>query len=336
MNWHGKRYYSFDSFLKNYFGEKIYKVSLDGGFTCPNRDGTLGTGGCIFCSEGGSGDFASSAALSVTDQITAGIEMVSRKIENGKYIAYFQAFTNTYGPIEKLEGLYMEAINDPRIVALAIGTRPDCLPAEVLELLNQLNKIKLKYPVVMCSEHCNLPDVSFVSIDDVYSSQIAVNYLLSIGRTRIALINSQLTNAYARYREKGFLDALGKAGMQANNNWILHITEFDFDIAVSVITSLLKQAERPDALYCVSDVYGAAAIKAIQNFGLRVPEDIAVVGFDNNDLSKMVVPSLTTINQPKKQLGHQACEMLINLIENPSTPTQHILLDTELIVRSST
>ena len=201
---------------------------------------------------------------------------------------------------------------------------------------DQLNKIKLKYPVVMCSEHCNLPDVSFVSIDDVYSSQIAVNYLLSIGRTRIALINSQLTNAYARYREKGFLDALGKAGMQANNNWILHITEFDFDIAVSVITSLLKQTERPDALYCVSDVYGAAAIKAIQNFGLRVPEDIAVVGFDNIDLSKMVVPSLTTINQPKKQLGHQACEMLINLIENPSTPTQHILLDTELIVRSST
>ena len=82
-----------DSFLKNYFGEKIYKVSLDGGFTCPNRDGTLGTGGCIFCSEGGSGDFASSSCLSVTDQISAGIEMVSKKIENEKYIAYFQAFT---------------------------------------------------------------------------------------------------------------------------------------------------------------------------------------------------------------------------------------------------
>ena len=142
MNWHGKRYYSFDSFLKNYFGEKIYKVSLDGGFTCPNRDGTLGTGGCIFCSEGGSGDFASSACLSVTDQITAGIKMVSKKIENGKYIAYFQAFTNTYGPIEKLKSLYMEAVNDPRIVALAIGTRPDCLPPEVLDLLERLNKIK--------------------------------------------------------------------------------------------------------------------------------------------------------------------------------------------------
>ena len=142
MNWYGKRYYSFDSFLKNHFGEKIYKVSLDGGFTCPNRDGTLGTGGCIFCSEGGSGDFASSACLSITDQITDGIEMVSKKIEKGKYIAYFQAFTNTYGPIEKLEALYMEAINDQRIVALAIGTRPDCLPPEVLNLLERLNQIK--------------------------------------------------------------------------------------------------------------------------------------------------------------------------------------------------
>lgn len=142
MNWHGKRYYSFDSFLKNYFGEKIYKVSLDGGFTCPNRDGTIGTGGCIFCSEGGSGDFASSCDLSVTEQITTGIEMVSKKIENGRYIAYFQAFTNTYGPIEKLESLYMEAIHDPRIVALAIGTRPDCLPGEVLDLLDRLNHIK--------------------------------------------------------------------------------------------------------------------------------------------------------------------------------------------------
>ena len=117
MNWHGKRYYSFDSFLKNYFGKKIYKVSLDGGFTCPNRDGTLGTGGCIFCSEGGSGDFASSATLSVTDQITAGIEMVSRKIENGKYIAYFQAFTNTYGQSMIRESLLLRSVPD-RIACL--------------------------------------------------------------------------------------------------------------------------------------------------------------------------------------------------------------------------
>ena len=140
MNWHGKRYYSFDSFLKNYFGKKIYKVSLDGGFTCPNRDGTLGTGGCIFCSEGGSGDFASSAALSVTDQITTGIEMVSRKIENGKYIAYFQAYTNTYAPVEELRRKYDEALAQKNVVALSIATRPDCLDKDVLDYLEELNK----------------------------------------------------------------------------------------------------------------------------------------------------------------------------------------------------
>ena len=142
MNWHGKRYYSFDSFLKNYFGEKIYKVSLDGGFTCPNRDGTLGTGGCIFCSEGGSGDFAASAALSITRQIDSQIEMLSAKRPIHKYIAYFQAYTNTYAPVPYLERIFTEAISHPGIVALSIGTRPDCLGEDVIELLSRLNKRK--------------------------------------------------------------------------------------------------------------------------------------------------------------------------------------------------
>ena len=142
VRWGEKRYYSLDYYLKTTYGEKLYKISLDGGMTCPNRDGTLGNHGCIFCSAGGSGDFASSAALSVTDQITAGIEMVSRKIENGKYIAYFQAFTNTYAPVEILRAKYSEAINHPDIVALSIATRPDCLGDDVIELLDEMNKIK--------------------------------------------------------------------------------------------------------------------------------------------------------------------------------------------------
>lgn len=142
MDWHGKRYYSFDSFLKNRFGEKIYKVSLDGGFTCPNRDGTIGTGGCIFCSEGGSGDFASDARLSVSDQITQGISLVAAKNPSSRYIAYFQAFTNTYAPVSRLRKLFTEAIEDSRIAALAIGTRPDCLPDNVLALLKELNERK--------------------------------------------------------------------------------------------------------------------------------------------------------------------------------------------------
>lgn len=142
MDWHGKRYYSFDSFLKNTFGEKIYKVSLDGGFTCPNRDGTIGTGGCIFCSEGGSGDFASDARLSIQDQITQGISLVAAKNSSSRYIAYFQAFTNTYAPVSRLRQLFTEAMEDPRIAALAIGTRPDCLPSDVLSLLKELNNQK--------------------------------------------------------------------------------------------------------------------------------------------------------------------------------------------------
>lgn len=142
MDWHGKRYYSFDSFLKNTFGEKIYKVSLDGGFTCPNRDGTIGTGGCIFCSESGSGDFASDARLSIQDQITQGISLVAAKNPSSRYIAYFQAFTNTYAPVSRLRQLFTEAMEDPRIAALAIGTRPDCLPSDVLSLLKELNNQK--------------------------------------------------------------------------------------------------------------------------------------------------------------------------------------------------
>ena len=142
MNWDGKRDYSFNSYLKQTFGEKVYKISLNGGFTCPNRDGTLGTRGCIFCSEGGSGDFAPDAALPIGEQIEEGIRMIRQKTDASKYIAYFQAFTNTYAPYEKLHSLFYDAILRQEIVGLAVGTRPDCLPPDVLELLDELNQIK--------------------------------------------------------------------------------------------------------------------------------------------------------------------------------------------------
>lgn len=135
-------YLSLNEYLKNTFGCKVYKLAIDGGFTCPNRDGTLDNRGCIFCSGYGSGDFAISSKLSVTEQIELAKEKVSKKISDGKYIAYFQSFTNTYGPIDVLRTKFTEAINHPDIVALSIGTRPDCLPIEVLDLLSELNKIK--------------------------------------------------------------------------------------------------------------------------------------------------------------------------------------------------
>lgn len=136
------KYTTLNSYLKEKFGCKVYKISLDCGFTCPNRDGTLGNGGCIFCSEGGSGDFAESRTLGVTEQIESGKEKVKNKIKSGKYIAYFQAFTNTYADVNTLEKMFSEAINHPDIVALSIATRPDCLEQEKVELLSRLNKIK--------------------------------------------------------------------------------------------------------------------------------------------------------------------------------------------------
>lgn len=136
------KYTTLNSYLKKRFGCKVYKLAINGGFTCPNRDGTLGTRGCIFCSRGGSGEFAESKEKSVTQQIDNGKKRVEKKIKDGKYIAYFQAFTNTYAPLCKLRSLYTEAINHPDIVALSIGTRPDCLDDDVLELLDEMNKIK--------------------------------------------------------------------------------------------------------------------------------------------------------------------------------------------------
>ncbi|MCR5847820.1 MAG: TIGR01212 family radical SAM protein [Lachnospiraceae bacterium] len=136
-------YYSLNNYLKDTFHTKVYKISINAGFTCPNRDGTLDTRGCIFCSGAGSGDFSGSSSLSISEQIEEGKKRVASKIGNdGKYIAYFQAFTNTYAPVEKLRTIYEEAINHPDIVAISIGTRPDCLPPDVLDLLEELNRLK--------------------------------------------------------------------------------------------------------------------------------------------------------------------------------------------------
>ena len=131
-----------NSRLKAQYGCKVYKLALSSGCSCPNRDGTRGTRGCIFCSAGGSGDFAADAALSITDQIESQISILSQKRPIHKYIAYFQAYTNTYAPVEYLEKIFTEAISHPKIVALSIGTRPDCLSPEIVALLSRLNKQK--------------------------------------------------------------------------------------------------------------------------------------------------------------------------------------------------
>lgn len=140
--WDEKRYHSLNYHLRKTYGEKLYKISLDGGMTCPNRDGTLGTRGCIFCSKGGSGDFAASKVLSITEQIETGKQQAARKYTGNSYIAYFQAYTNTYAPAAYLRQIFTEAIQNPNIRILSIATRPDCLGPDVISLLKELAAIK--------------------------------------------------------------------------------------------------------------------------------------------------------------------------------------------------
>lgn len=137
-----KHYYSLNEYYKNRFNKKVYKISINGGMTCPNRDGTLGTKGCIFCSEGGSGEFSASAELRISEQLKSAIERVKTKTKDNLFIAYFQPFTNTYASTDYLRRIFYEAIEPDCIVGLSIATRPDCLDYEKLELLKELNLIK--------------------------------------------------------------------------------------------------------------------------------------------------------------------------------------------------
>lgn len=142
MLWGGRRYRSFDFMIKEKFGEKLYKIALDGGMSCPNRDGKISYGGCIFCSNSGSGDFASRLCGSVDEQLSRAKELVRNKYSGSGYIAYFQAYTNTYADVAYLEHLFRSIVERDDIKALSIATRPDCLPGDVVDLIAQLNKIK--------------------------------------------------------------------------------------------------------------------------------------------------------------------------------------------------
>lgn len=144
QHWGDKPFYSLDYYLKQVFGEKVYKVSLNGGMTCPNRDGSLGTDGCIFCSSGGSGEFAATKTGTIYEQIQQGIDIIRKhgKHTGNKFIAYFQAYSNTYAPASYLEDLYIQALSHPDIVAMSVGTRPDCFNQDIFALIEKCNRIK--------------------------------------------------------------------------------------------------------------------------------------------------------------------------------------------------
>lgn len=164
-----KRYYSLNEYYKSKYGKKVYKLSLNGGMTCPNRDGTLDTRGCIFCGNGGSGEFAESFRLSVSEQIERAKSRVRAKTHDNAYIAYFQPFSNTYASVEYLRKLYYEAIAPDEIVGLSVATRPDCLPDDVLSLLDEINKVK---PVTV--------ELGLQTIHESTAEYIRRGYMLSV------------------------------------------------------------------------------------------------------------------------------------------------------------
>ncbi len=223
---------------------------------------------------------------------------------------------------------YLKLIQNHSIAGMLILS-----PAPGSDLMDQL---RFRCPIVMCSEYAEDYGISYVSIDDVLASEKAVNYLISTGCRKIAFLNCSLQFKYARHREKGYLKAVKAAGLEQNPSWISHVPYINYQLAFSNAKHILSLENRPDGVFACSDVFAVAAVQAAKELGLRVPEDVSVVGFDNIDLSVMSDPQITTISQPSYNLGFQACGLLLEKIKNADTPDRQIILDTELIVRGST
>lgn len=203
-------------------------------------------------------------------------------------------------------------------------------PTEILTVMEH------HCPTVMCCEYPEDQTCSYVSIDDVTAAFRAVNYLVSTGCKKIGFVNCSLKYKYARHRREGYMQALEGAGLEYNPEWYVSIPSIDYTLAYSAILQALNADPVPDAFFTCSDVYAAATINAAQSLGIRVPEDLSVIGFDNIETSRMTHPPITTIGQPGFQMGQQACSILVEKILNPELPDRHILLNTELIIREST
>ncbi|MDR1930351.1 MAG: LacI family DNA-binding transcriptional regulator [Treponema sp.] len=199
-----------------------------------------------------------------------------------------------------------------------------------------LKRINETVPLVQCCEYDAGFDLPYVSIDDVAATKTAMEYLFSLGRRNIAFINGPIRYKYAKQRYQGYLEALQDAGIPLDRRMIIQLSEINYNLAVSAVTTLFDSGRRPNAFFCASDVLAAAAIKVGMKKGFAVPNDIAVVGFDNVEISFMTNPTITTISQPSFQLGFSSCELLIEHVTNPQIPIHNIILATELLVREST
>ena len=227
--WGVKRYCSLDAWLKSVYKEKVYRISLNGGMTCPNRDGTKGTRGCIFCSRGGSGDFAGDGNQSITEQLQIGKERLRRKTDCKKYIAYFQAYTNTYAPVSYLRPLFLEAIRDPDVVILSVATRPDCMDDEIIKLLTELNQIK---PVWVEFGLQTIHEKTVRLIRRKFSVEEYNHAVSRLRQHQIAVISHIILGLPGETRDDMLhtIDSIASSGIQGVKLQLLHILK-DTDLA---------------------------------------------------------------------------------------------------------
>lgn len=198
-----------------------------------------------------------------------------------------------------------------------------------------LGRIDATLPVVQCCESNPESGIPYVTIDDAAAAQTAVEHLVSCGCTQLAIVGGPRDYKYSRGRMEGFLNVVRDHGLTVNPSWILQVPDNNYALAYSAVCHMLESEHTPDGIFCCSDTYGAAVVRAAKKAGLVVPDDLMVVGFDNVDLATMVTPSLTTVNQPRYRMGYTACSLLLERLMGGGT-ARSMTLETELIVREST
>lgn len=260
--WNGKRYHSLNYFLRDRFKEKVFKISLDGGFSCPNRDGTISKGGCLFCSESGSGDYAGDRELSITKQFCDIKEMMNKKWKEGKYIAYFQAFTNTYAPVEELKRKYNEALKQEGVVAIAIATRPDCLQDEVLELLEEINK---KFYVWVELGLQTVSDETARKINRGYKLEVYEDAIRRLKERNIDFVTHCIFGLPGETKEDMLrsVDYIAHSGSKGIKFHLLHLMKH---------TPMVKLYERGELKFLSQDDYIDLICKSIA----MLPEDMVI------------------------------------------------------------
>ncbi|RJT43433.1 LacI family DNA-binding transcriptional regulator [Rahnella woolbedingensis] len=204
---------------------------------------------------------------------------------------------------------------------------------DALSNLPDLSTMIGQTPWVQCAEYADAGDVSCVGISDTEASEFAIRHLLERGCERIALINHDLSYKYAQLRERGYKTVLSQQGNSFEA--IEYASELSFKAGKAAMENLLQAAAKPDAVFAVSDTLAAGAMRAIEDAGLKVPQDIAVIGFDGTELAEMVSPQLTTIEQPSRDIGRQAVSLLLRKIDNPQAPAERLMMDWRFIARAS-